>query len=92
MTTIFEQVETALGTISPAVSFASAPYKGTLPDAYITHQLINSSPEQHADNEETERSYTIQLNFWDKANIPSTASADAAMLSLIHISEPTRPY
>lgn len=79
MTTIFERVESALGTISPAVSFASAPYKGTLPDAYITHQLINSPAEQHADNEETERSYTIQINFWDKANIPSTASVDAAM-------------
>ena len=79
MTTIFERVETALGTISPAVSFASAPYKGTLPDAYITHQLINSPPEQHADNEETERSYTMQINLWDKANIPSAASVDAAM-------------
>lgn len=79
MTTIFERVETALGTVSPAVLFASAPYKGTLPDAYITHQLINSPPEQHADGEETERSYTMQLNFWDKTNIPSTASVDAAM-------------
>ncbi len=79
MTTIFERVETALGTISPAVLFATAPYKGTLPDAYITHQLINSPPEQHADNEETERSYTMQLNLWDKAGIPSTASVDAAM-------------
>lgn len=79
MTTVFERVETALGTISPAVSFASAPYKGTLPNAYITHQLINSPPEQHADNEETERSYTMQITLWDKTNIPSTDSVDAAM-------------
>lgn len=79
MTTIFERTETALGTISPAVLFASAPYKGDLPDAYITHQLINSPPEQHADDDETERSYTMQLTFWDKTGIPSTTSVDAAM-------------
>jgi len=79
MTTIFERVETALGTVSPVISFASAPYKGTLPNAYVTHQLINSPAEQHADGVETERSYTMQLNFWDKAGIPSTTSVDAAM-------------
>ena len=79
MTTIFERVETALGTISPAISFASAPYKGTLPNAYVTHQLLPSSPELHADGAEEERSYTMQLNFWDKAGIPSTTKVDAAM-------------
>lgn len=79
MTTIFERVETALGTISPPVPFASAPYKGTLPDAYITHQLINSPPELNADNEEVERSYTMQLSLWDKADIPATTKVDAAM-------------
>ncbi len=79
MITIFERTETALGTISPAVPFASAPYKGTLPSAYITHQLINSPAEQHADNEETERSYTMQITLWDTADIPSTTKVDAAM-------------
>lgn len=79
MTTIFERVETALGTVSPAINYAAAPYKGDLPSVYVTHQLINSPPEQHADNAETERSYTMQLNFWDKAGIPSTTSVDAAM-------------
>lgn len=79
MTTIFERVETALGTISPAVPFALSPYKDDLPSAYIVHQLINSPPEQHADNEETERSYTVQITLWDKAGIPSTTSVDAAM-------------
>jgi len=79
MTTIFERVEAALGTISPAVNYAAAPYKGTLPNAFITHQLINSPAEQHADGEETERSYTVQLSLWDKAGIPSTTSVDAAM-------------
>jgi hypothetical protein len=81
MTTIFERVNAALSTISPAVPHSAAPYKGSLPDAYITHQLINSPPEQHADNVETERSYTMQINLWDKADIPSTIKVDAAMLA-----------
>jgi hypothetical protein len=81
MTTIFERVETALGTISPAVNYAAAPYKGTLPNAFITHQLINSPPEQHADNVEIERSYTIQISIWNKTDIPSEAGVDTAMLA-----------
>ena len=81
MTTIFQRVDAALSTISPAVPHSTAPYKGSLPDAYITHQLINSPPEQHADNVETERSYTIQITMWDKANIPSESSVDTAMLA-----------
>lgn len=79
MTTIFERVETALGTVSPAINYSSAPYKGTLPDAYVTHQLIDSPAELHADNDESERSNVMQLNFWDKADIPSTTKVDAAM-------------
>lgn len=79
MISIFERTASALATISPAVNYALAPYKGTLPDYYITHQLINSPAEQHADGEETERSYTMQINLWDKAGIPSTTNVDAAM-------------
>lgn len=79
MTTIFERVETALDTISPAVPHSLAPYKGALPNAYIAHQLIGSPAEQHADGVETERSYTLQVTLWDLAGIPSTTGVDAAM-------------
>lgn len=81
MTTIFERVETALGTISPAETFALAPYKGALPTRLIVHQLIASPPEQHADGVETERSYLVQITIWDKAGIPSESGVDAAMLA-----------
>jgi hypothetical protein len=81
MATIFERVETALGTISPAVPFALAPYKDTLPDAYITHQLLPSSAAQHADNVESERLFTVQISMWSKAGIPSESSVDTAMLA-----------
>ena len=81
MTTIFERVETALATISPAVPFALAPYKGTLPDLYVTHQLLPSPAAQHADNVESERLFTVQILIWNKAGIPSESSVDTAMLT-----------
>ncbi len=83
MTTIFERVEAALGTINPAVPFAMAPYKstGTLPDQYVTHQLIDSPPEQHADNRETARSYLVQVTIWSKSGLVSIPNVDAAMTS-----------
>lgn len=81
MTIVFERTATALGTVSPAVNFALAPYKGDLPDAFIAYQLIGSPAEQHADGAETERSYTMQLSFWDKAGVPSTVNVDATMLA-----------
>lgn len=81
MTTIFERVETALGTLNPAVSFALAPYKGTLPDTYIVHQLINSAPEQHADDAEQERSYDVQITIWSKAGLAALPDVNTAMIA-----------
>jgi hypothetical protein len=81
MTTIFERVETALGTISPAVSYALAPYKGSQPDAFIVHQLIGSPATQHADDAETERLYTVQITMWDRAGIPVETAVDTAMIA-----------
>lgn len=79
MTTIFERVKSALATLSPAVPFALAPYKGTLPDTYIVYQLINDTPEQEADNVETERSYTVQVTIWSKAGLVSLPDVDTVM-------------
>jgi hypothetical protein len=82
MTTIFERVKTALNTLSPAVPHALAPYKGaTLPDTYIVYQLLPSTPEQHADNVETERSYIMQVTTWSKAGLINLPNVKAAMLA-----------
>lgn len=83
MTTIFERVETALGTLLPAVPFALAPYKstGALPDLYLVHQLIVGTPDQHADNLETERSYLVQVTIWNKAGLAVLPDVDTAMLA-----------
>jgi hypothetical protein len=82
MTTVFEHVKTALGTLSPAVSFALAPYKGTSAnDTYIVYQLIGSPDEQSADNAETQRSYLVQVTAWSRAGLASLPNVDAAMLA-----------
>lgn len=83
MTTIYERVNNALNTISPAVAFAMAPYKSTtdLPDQYLAYQEITSVPEQHADDAETERSYTIQVSIFSRAGLVSLPNVDAAMLA-----------
>jgi hypothetical protein len=81
MTTIFERVTTALNTLSPAVPFGLAPYKATgeLPDTYLAYQLITGTPEQHADDEERERSYTVQVSIFARAGLVGIPNVDAAM-------------
>jgi hypothetical protein len=78
---IFQQVKAALNTISPAVPFAMAPYKtsGDLPDTYLAYQLITGTPEQHADDEEMERSYSIQISIFSRGGLVSLPDVDTAM-------------
>jgi hypothetical protein len=72
MTTVFEHVKTALGTLSPAVGGG-----GGGP----TRQLIGSPDEQSADNAETQRSYLVQVTAWSRAGLASLPNVDAAMLA-----------
>jgi hypothetical protein len=79
MTSIFKRVDDALETISPAVAYAMAPYLGTLPATFITYQLIISPPEQSANNAETLRSYTVQVNIYSQSGLDSLPDVDAVM-------------
>lgn len=81
MTTIFERVETALGTINPAVPFALAPYEGALPDQYVVHQLLPSPAVEHADNAETARAYSVQVTIWSKSGLVTIPDVDTAMIA-----------
>lgn len=81
MTTIIQRMDSALSTISPAIPYAYAPYKGDLPNLFIAFQLLPSPPVQHADNKEKERFYTFQVSIWDKAGNPSETSVDTALLA-----------
>jgi hypothetical protein len=81
MITIFERVESALNTLSPAVPYALSPYKGTLPDLYIVHQLINSPAVSHFDNAEAARDNIVQITIWNKAGLAVLPDVDTAMKS-----------
>jgi hypothetical protein len=84
MTTVFERVDDALATLSP-VPYALKPYLtadgAELPATFIDYQLIDSPPEQHADNAETERSYLVQVTIWDTTGLVSLPNVDAAMIA-----------
>lgn len=82
MTDIFALTESALATISPAVPYAMAPYKGALPDLYIVHQLLNDDANQHADNVETARSYLVQVTVWCVTGLSGLPDVDTAMKSV----------
>jgi hypothetical protein len=90
MTTIFERVETALGTLNPAVPYALAPYKGALPDLYITHQLVVGVPEQTADDAETERAYFVQISIFSRTGLASLPEVDTAMSAAGFLKGPER--
>jgi len=81
MTTVMQRMDAALATLSPAVPYAVAPYKGDLPSHFIVYQLMPSPPELHADNLEEERFYTIQVSIWDKAGLPNETNVDTAALA-----------
>jgi hypothetical protein len=83
MTTIFERVETALDTLSPAVPHAMSRYltanNADLPDTFIVYQLIGGAPEQHADDAETQRTYRVQVSIYAREGLVALPDVDAAM-------------
>ena len=82
MTNIFTITNAALSSISPAVTFAQDDYLGAaLPDTYLVYTVIISPPEQHADNKETERSYTVQVSIMDKVGLAVLPDVDTAMVN-----------
>jgi hypothetical protein len=82
MIDVFALTKTALDTLNPAVPFALSPYEGaTLPDRYIVYQLIEDDAEDHADNVEIARSYTMQITTWDRNGLVDLPDIDLAMLA-----------
>lgn len=83
MTTIFEQVKTALDSLNPAVPYGMDVYlsMGELPDSYIEYKLISGVAAAHADNQETHRAYRIQVSIYARGGLVSLPNVDAAMLT-----------
>jgi hypothetical protein len=72
----------ALATLAP-LPYARNTYMkspaGALPDAYLVYQEISDVPEQHADNQETSRTYRVQVSYYDRSGLESVPDINGAM-------------
>ncbi len=95
MTTIFQRVNDALATLSPAIPFGMDTYQQTgssaLPSQYITYQLVNGVPAQHADNAETERGYRVQVNIMSTTGLAVLPDVNTVMVAAGFTKGPERP-
>lgn len=83
--TIWERVEAALETLSPAVPFAANVYVvgsgAQLPDLYLVYFLVSSPVEQRADDAETQRSYRVQVTHYSRAGLAGLPDVKTAMVA-----------
>ena len=80
--TIFERVEDALDTLSPAVAYGQDDYlteDADLPDEYLVYFLVSAPPVLHANNAEASRMYRVQVNIYNRGGLVSLPDVDAAM-------------
>ena len=95
--TIFEIVTTALNTLTP-VPFALDTFLtatgADLPDTFITYLDVSDVAAQHADDQETERTYRIQVSIFSRSGLVSLPDVDGAMLAAGFQKGPARqlPY
>ena len=85
MTTIFEKVEAALNTLSPAIPWAYKQYQTasgqSLPDTYLVYSLVSSPPTEHADDVESLREYTVQVSTYKVGSMVGRPDVVAVMVS-----------
>lgn len=81
MITVWERTKTALTSLS--VPCAANKFRSDtgheLPDLFLVYQLISSPPEQHADDQETLRSYRIQVSIFSRDGLINLPDVDGAM-------------
>lgn len=78
--------KSAMDTLDPAIPYAASSERAgladPLPDTYIVGTLISDVPEQHADDEETEAFFRMQLSLYSKAGLLDLPNTDTAMLAV----------
>lgn len=83
MTTIWERTDTALSTLG--VPYAASKLRietgEAFPDLFMVYFLVSSPPEQYADNKETMRSYTMQVNIFSRDGLINLPDVDGAMMA-----------
>ena len=76
---IFEITKSALATLSPAVPFAMDEFVGDLPDLFCVYYVIDGVGAEHADNEETCRTYRVQVSIMKRTGLTDLPDVDGAM-------------
>lgn len=79
MPDIFQITNDALGTLSPAVPFALDEYIGDLPDEFLVFHMITGVGQEHADNEETARTYRVQIDIMKRSGLTGLPDVDTVM-------------
>ena len=92
MTTIWERTNTALLTLSlPLAANAYVVSTGSqLPDAYLVYFLVSAPPQQHADDVETLRSYTMQVSYYSRLGLAGMPDINGAMTAAGFTAGPLR--
>jgi hypothetical protein len=85
VTTIFEKVEAALNALSPAVPWMYKQYLtasgAALPDTYLVYSLVSSPAQEHADDVESLRTYTVQVSTYKVSSMVGRPGVEAVMVS-----------
>jgi hypothetical protein len=65
-----------------------------LPDEFATYFLVTSTPEEHADDAEALRSYTMQVSYFNRDGLGAVPDIDSAMVAAGFSRGPAReiPY
>jgi hypothetical protein len=83
MTSIWERTASALTGLSiPMADNIKLVATGSaLPDRFMVYSLVSSPPEQWADDEETLRSYRMQVSIYDRSGLAALPDVAASMIA-----------
>lgn len=83
MITIWERTDTALSSLG--VPYAASKLQiasgNEYPDLFMVYFSLPSTPEQHADDKEVLRSYTMQVNIFSRGGLINLPDVDGAMMA-----------
>ena len=77
---IWERTQAALSILSvPIAANQMIVASGNLPDLFLVYQLVTSVPEQAADNNETLRSWRMQVSTYRRVGLSNLPDVNSAM-------------
>ena len=80
---IYELVEETLSTLE--IPFAAGRYLvasgSSLPDLYLVYKVVSNLQEQAADDQETERTFRVQVSIFSRSGLTSLPDVSGAMVS-----------